>query len=299
MLKKSTIKCIICGAGESQEVQIGIRYAPHTVVRRCIGCLLVSLWPVPSEEELASYYAKDYRAEYHGTIAPENTYEKGVEEARERVKRLLSWMTPAMELLEVGAGAGQFLDAVRSHVRSAIGVEPDEAHRRWACSAKGLDIYPSLTDVRGRRFDLIALFHTLEHVLDPIGFLRELAGYLAPGGRIVLEVPNVNDALLALYKLPAFATFYYQRAHLYYFSPHTLEQAVQAAGGRAVITGIQRYDLSNHLRWMITGQPGGQGYYREVLTGVVQEAYAEALIRAGYADTLWAVATFEAGDARQ
>ena len=48
-------------------------------------------------------------------------------------------------------------------------------------------------------------------------------------------------------------------------------------------------DLSNHFRWMLTGKPGGQSYYQSIFSESVSLAYAEALIRANCADTLWAV----------
>jgi hypothetical protein len=69
-----------------------------------------------------------------------------------------------------------------------------------------------------------------------------------------------------------------------------LRLAPQKAGFTAVIQGVQRYDLSDHLRWMLTGQPGGQRYYHQILAPSIQAAYADLLIRAGRADTLWAVA---------
>lgn len=288
--------CILCVSSESREIQIGVRYQPEAVVRSCKVCDLVFLSPRPSPSKLAAYYTSAYRAEYHEVVSPESTHRSGVEEARSRVKRLLPYLRPSMRVLEVGASAGAFLEAVRPYVQSVIGVELDEAHRSWATNALGVPIVSKLTDVGEQRFDLIGLFHTLEHVPNPVDFLGDLSAYLVRGGRIAIELPNVTDALIALYKIPAFSDFYYQRAHLYYFSARTLAKTIQAAGGNAEIAGIQRYDLSNHLRWLITGRPGGQGYYQETFSDVVQVAYGEALIRAGYADTLWAVASFGADE---
>jgi hypothetical protein len=107
---------------------------------------------------------------------------------------------------------------------------------------------------------------------------------------VVIEVPNVDDALVVLYRVPRYLAFYYQKAHLYYFSRSTLARTLELAGLRAKVDGIQRYDLGNHLRWMLTGEPGGQGYYDQVLPPSVHAAYGEALVRAGHGDTLWAVA---------
>ncbi|MEK7383781.1 MAG: hypothetical protein AAB262_10930 [Elusimicrobiota bacterium] len=68
-----------------------------------------------------------------------------------------------------------------------------------------------------------------------------------------------------------------------------LTRTALVAGAKAEVTGIQRYDLSNHLRWLETGKPGGMGFYKDVFTPAVDLAYRESLVRAGRADTLWAV----------
>jgi O-methyltransferase involved in polyketide biosynthesis len=130
----------------------------------------------------------------------------------------------------------------------------------------------------------------LEHVREPTRFLAQLAERLAPGGRLVVEVPNVDDALVRLYEIPAYRRFYYQKAHLWYFSASTLAEVLSQAGLTAEVAGVQRYDLSNHLRWAISGASGGSGFYSSVLTPDVDAAYADALTRAGHADTLWATA---------
>jgi 2-polyprenyl-3-methyl-5-hydroxy-6-metoxy-1,4-benzoquinol methylase len=254
----------------------------------------VYLWPRPTDAELAAYYAGEYRSEYDGAVSPEVTYRKASAEAVERAERVRPLLCPEARVLEVGAGCGGFLEAVRPYAACVLGVEPGTAHRAWAEQALGLDMVGDLSDLGTQRFDCIGLFHTLEHVPNPVSFIARVAEHLSPGGTLAIEVPNVEDALIAQYAIPAFARLYYQRAHLYYFSAGTLAATVKAAGGDAEITGIQRYDLSNHLRWMLTREPGGQGYYRAVLGDEAHDAYARALIDAGHADTLWAIARFPA-----
>lgn len=289
---KSVRACILCGSGEVQQLLVGVRHAPDASVNSCAGCGLVFLWPRPSQEELAEYYASAYRRQYNEGVSPSQIYHKGAREAQQRVNRLKGILKPSMSVLEVGANAGRFLKEVQPHVSLAIGIEPGDSHRDWASREIGITLVKDIDGLGEQKFDLIALFHTLEHIWNPVDFLRVLAGYLAPGGIMVIEVPNVNDALIALYKVPAYAPFYYQKAHLYYFSQATLAKTIAAAGGTVQITGVQRYDLSNHLRWAIDGQPGGQGYYKEVFVDRVQTAYAEALIQSGFSDTLWAIAAF-------
>lgn len=194
-------------------------------------------------------------------------------------------------VLEVGSGSGAFLATVRPYVGDVVGIEPDVGSRTWVTEELGIRVLSDLAELTpdDAGFDLVVLSHVLEHVPDPVGFLRQLRPLLGAGGHLLVELPNVDDALVAVYAVPAYLEFSYQKAHLFYFSEATLRRALEAAGYVGTIQGVQRYDLSNHLRWMLTGKPGGQSYY-EMLTPSVHAAYADALIRAGRSDTLWAVA---------
>ncbi len=273
-------------------LQTGVRGAPELAVTRCLTCGLVSLAPLPTADTLAAYYATEYRTDYQEPPLEER-YVADVDEARTRVRRLMPLLSRSMRLLEVGSGSGAFVEAVRPYVKSVAAVEPDEHAGRWIESRLQIDVHASMADVREFRFEVIAMFHVLEHVLDPVGFLREAAGLLQPGGKLAIEVPNVEDALVSVYQIAAYKPFYYKKAHLYYFSATTLGRALEAAGCTVSIEGIQRYDLSNHLRWALTGEPGGQGFYGSLFTPATLAGYADGLTRAGRSDTLWALAEAE------
>lgn len=284
-------ECVLCRCPASRLVQKGARHAPEVEVRRCTECGLVFLWPRPTEEELSQYYGEFYREDYAEPFLPER-YRVDLNEARVRVCRLLSFLHPRGRLLEVGSGSGSFLDAVRPYVGDVVGVEPDAESREWIVGQVGVPVVERVADVlhEAKPFDLVVLFHVLEHVQDPVRFLQSLSQLLRPDARLVVEVPNVDDVLVAVYQIPAYLRFYYQKAHLYYFSTDTLATTLNQAGFDATIEGVQRYDLSNHIRWMLTGEPGGQGYYSDILLPSVHATYADALIHAGHSDTLWAIA---------
>lgn len=289
----SVYRCLLCQCPKSVLIQVGARHAPEVEVRRCTNCGLVFLWPRPTEEELQRYYSvgEVYHQE-DGDPPVAKRYITEMDEARVRVRRLLPLLEPHTRLLEIGSGSGAFLDAVRPYVGDLLGMEPNEPSRDWIEGQMGLPVMERLADVlrEAKSFDLVLLFHVIEHVPDPVRFLKSLSQLLRPDGRLVIEVPNVDDVLVAVYQIPTYLRFYYQKAHLYYFSVDTLAMALNQAGFDATIEGIQRYDLSNHLRWMLTGQPGGQGYYNDILLPSVHAAYTDALTRAGHSDTLWAIA---------
>ena len=282
--------CPICRSSESALVQKGARHAPEAEVRRCGACGLVYLWPRPDAHELARYYETCYREDY-GEIPVEKRYLEDLGEARRRVERLRALLAPDVRVLEIGCGSGAFLDAVRPYVAQLQGVEPDRESRTWIAGRLGLSVVSELAALRPEEetFDLVVMFHVLEHLPDPVAFLRSLPELLRAGGKAVIEVPNRDDALVSLYEILAYQRFYYQKAHLLYFSPDTLKRTLDRSGFGAEIRGLQRYDLSNHIRWMLTGEPGGQGFYDSTLPDAVGAGYAEALVRAGRSDTLWAV----------
>lgn len=280
--------CKLCGSSSSRVVRRGLRHAPEQEVRECETCGLVFQSPLPTEAQLERYYRLDYRRDY-SEPSLEERYEIDQPDAVARVCRLVPLLHAGSRLLEIGSGSGAFLEAIAPHVGRAIGVEPEDAARAWL-TARGTQVVPMLEDADAERFDAIVLFHVLEHVLDPVNFIKALTPYLAPGGRVVVEVPNIDDALVAVYHVRSYLPFYYQKAHLFYFSAKTLAEVFRLAQFQTEITGVQRYGLGNHLYWMLAGKPGGQGRYSEVLTPEVQQAYAESLVQRGHSDTLWAIA---------
>lgn len=99
-------------------------------------------------------------------------------------------------IVEIGCGPGNFLEKVQSYVARACGTEHNE-HALRIARAKGLQIFGAdedASDVKGL-FDSVFSFHVLEHVADPVGFLRELRSWVKPGGKIGISVPNQDGPL--------------------------------------------------------------------------------------------------------
>ncbi|MDP9331628.1 MAG: class I SAM-dependent methyltransferase [Actinomycetota bacterium] len=250
--------------------------------------------PQPSSDQLERYYTNGYRVEYEFPPAAQR-FESDLPEAVARVGRMTSVLTDTVRLLEVGSGSGAFLASVAPFVEMIRGVEPDVEMRRFIERELGIDVHASVEDAIATQgtgvFDLVVGFHVLEHVPRPVEFLQTLGRLIHPRrGRIIVEVPNVDDALVSVYQIPAYRTFYYQIAHLHYFSALTLARTLELAGFSAAIQPIQRYDISNHTHWLRTGQPGGQGKYSSILNASVNDSYAQALVQAGVSDTLLGVA---------
>jgi len=117
--------------------------------------------------------------------------------------------------------------------------------------------------------------------------LKTLAQKLSKNGRLVVEVPNSEDALLTLYDSDSFQRFTYWSQHLYLFNAETLRRLAEQAGLRIVsILQYQRYPLSNHLHWLSKGKPGGHQEWAYLDTPEMKAAYANALAAVAKCDTL-------------
>lgn len=202
-------------------------------------------------------------------------------------QRRFDMLEPALvnrKLLDFGCGAGGFLLKAQALASSVAGVELEErVHAHWG---DALALHHSL-DAAGAGYDLITAFHVVEHLTDPRSMLKELASRLASGGRLVVEVPSSDDALLTLYENAAFQRFTYWSQHLYLFNAGTLRTLASQAGLKVVaIEQFQRYPLSNHLHWLSRNQPGGHQKWSFLDSPELQKAYANALAAVAKCDTL-------------
>lgn len=104
-----------------------------------------------------------------------------------------SRLHPSAEVLDVGCGSGDFLAAIASGVRRAVGLDWSPAAVALS-RARGLDVREG--DLAGHAaefaggFDAVCAFHVLEHLPEPAGFLVSLRRCLRPGGSLYLSVPN-------------------------------------------------------------------------------------------------------------
>jgi 2-polyprenyl-3-methyl-5-hydroxy-6-metoxy-1,4-benzoquinol methylase len=202
---------------------------------------------------------------------------------------LLEPMLPGKRVLDFGCGAGGFLSKVQPLAREVVGIEPERRVQEfWSHSIK---IYPDIEQVLAmsmESYDLITAFHVLEHLPDPREILSQLGNHLLhTNGRLVIEVPSSDDALITLYDSDAFQSFTYWSQHLYLFNGETLKQLAIQAGLRVVsIQQFQRYPLSNHLYWLSKGKPGGHQKWSFLDNSELSNAYAASLASIGKCDTL-------------
>lgn len=287
------MKCYLCGSKEHELVSEKIRYNAPRKAWKCKNCDLVFLHPQMTPEEEEEFYKKEYGeifSKEKGTT-PAALFEARLPDAEKYYELVKDYLSKNDDCLELGAAAGSFLAIIKNNVKSVTGVEPHDLLRR-SCEERGLRMVSSIDELSDTKFDKIFMFFLLEHLGDPIDYLRKVKNLLKNGGKLFIEVPNVDDSLLSVYNIPKFKEFYFTPAHQFYYSKKTLSAIIKKSGfNEFEIRYLQRYDLSNHIHWMIEGKPGGTGRYNHIFSKKLLKEYARSLINHCVSDTLFAIVT--------
>jgi 2-polyprenyl-3-methyl-5-hydroxy-6-metoxy-1,4-benzoquinol methylase len=145
---------------------------------------------------------------------------------RRTLRRLDAGCRPG-RLLEIGVGSGSFLGAAQSHGYKVEGCDISAPICSRVSAIHGVPMHcESLAELAGDScFDVIVMNHVLEHVNEPIDFMKDVRRLLVPGGVAHIAVPNVSCWQASL---SGWAS--YEPYHLTYFDPQTLTRVVRAGG---------------------------------------------------------------------
>jgi len=164
--------------------------------------------------------------------------------AQARAAALGPW-SAGVRVLDIGCGNGLQLRAFHQWGAVCVGMEPS-VQGRCVVEARGFSVYASLDEVQRQEppFDLITLYHVLEHVPDLNGMFSSIGRLLKPSGRLCVEVPNLHSLRARLFSLlpPAWARdddrYRAFPIHLYGFSAASLKTMLARYGWapRAVMT---------------------------------------------------------------
>lgn len=165
--------------------------------------------------ELRHFYAHTYRTDYKNTYTPKakHIYRAG-RAAIERVNFLRSHGVHGGKLLDVGAGGGEFVYISKSKGYDSRGIEPNLGYSEFARTQYGVEIKTGELCEAGGAYDIITMFHVLEHMPN-FESLRMAWSMLNEGGYLFIEVPNIETNDASPHNI-------YFKAHLFYFNRATL-----------------------------------------------------------------------------
>lgn len=259
---KAKIVCSVCGKSTSTVLTSKIRGGIERRVFHCATCDLGILEGGLKEGKAESFYKDAYRKKFTHKVGSSSTqkelFDAYVEFQGDRLRLMKNLFSKKKTLLELGCSAGMFLYHAKPLMKKVIGIDYDAPAAAYAshvckCETYGIDI--AKTPIRKGSQDIVCAFQTLEHVDDPVAFMKTAGEYLAPGGHIAIEVPNLHDALIHLYDLPVHYQFYFHEAHLWYFTEKSLRKVMKKAGFEGKVYFIQDYNVLNHFHWADVDAP--------------------------------------------
>jgi len=223
------------GAASPIELNPFLQCKDHSVSRETFSLfkdaerdLLVTL-PQPSEKSLPDYYqSEDYISH---TDSKRNLLEIAYQLVRQfSLKRKVKLITRVNQgqgrILDVGCGTGDFLQACEQAGWSIAGIEPNEKARQLASTKTNFKDYQStveeLIESNPESFDVITMWHVLEHVPNLADFINKIKSLLKPNGVLVVAVPNFKSWDAQHYN--SFWAAYDVPRHLWHFSRKSMER---------------------------------------------------------------------------
>ena len=193
---------------------------------------------------------------------------------------------------DFGAGHGEFLHVCLDDVAAAHAVELRRHCLDYMAQRYGTRIVAArcLADLPAP-FDVVTMFHVLEHIPDQTASLRAIRDALRPGGELIVEVPHAGDFLVRDCDVKAFRDFTFWSEHLVLHTQRSLAAVLTAAGFVDVaVSPFQRYGFTNHFYWMKEGKPGGHERLKHLYDPALDAAYKRYLCERAMTDTLIATA---------
>jgi SAM-dependent methyltransferase len=213
----------------------GIRRSEHEPCRvaRCVECGFYYLYPRLIESAMQEIYRESSYYEGGACGYADSSYTVQEFALRATFKRLLQNLAKrgltGGDLLEIGCGYGYLLDEARSFFGRRVGTDfsPEGAEIARATGAEvfigGIEQVPS-----DAKFDCVIGTQLIEHVYEPLSFVKKLAGHTKSGGHIILATPDIGGVLRKAmgHRWPSFKV----PEHVLYFDYSTLSSLMRRAG---------------------------------------------------------------------
>ena len=191
-------KCPICKGTDIRQVYNCTDYTVSKKqfdIKECTSCTFRFTSPRPNDSDLGQYYLS---ADY---ISHNNEAKKLVDKiyliARSYTlqwkRKLIDTINndpSAKRLLDYGCGTGSFLNHMSRNGWTTTGLEPSVQARKVAEQQTGQKIYSDITDITQDQFEIVTLWHVLEHIPQLHQTIEQLKALLTANGKLIIAVPN-------------------------------------------------------------------------------------------------------------
>lgn len=184
----------------------------------------------PSPSDLENYYKSDSYISHSDSST--SFFDKVYQLVRKytlkrKVSLINSFNTSGKKLLDVGCGTGNFLATAEKEGWNVYGIEPSKEARDIS-SRKNIVALEELPFLREDNFDVITLWHVLEHVPNLLSYIETLKRKLSPNGVLLIAVPNYKSFDASYYK--EYWAAYDVPRHLWHFSQKSIQMLFSEQG---------------------------------------------------------------------
>lgn len=228
--------CPVCqGSSFSNYLNVEDYTVSHKefTIQQCNACYFLFTNPRPPVDEIGAYYQSDDYISHHDEAkdimsrvytSVRNHTIKG------KVKLINELNAQKGTLLDIGCGTGNFIQSCKENGWKIAATEPDQGARNAATSRLGSSIFKSINapELHSERFDIITMWHVLEHVHNLNEVVTWLHDHLNPNGKIIIAVPNPQSFDAVHYR--RFWAAYDVPRHLYHFTRSTMKKLMENHG---------------------------------------------------------------------
>ena len=225
----------------------------------CKSCDYVQLTPLPTAEEDEEYYQTNALFSV-SNMDEEDLICKLNELSTFQYNIVKQLVPPPADVIEIGSGYGLFLKKAMTDGYNVSGIEISADKRAYCKKNTGLEIMnlnlikDDISDELLNKYDIVTLFFSLEHIINPVDFLKRSSKLLKTNGKLIALVPNMNDFMMQL--CAEYRDFQYFRPHISYFTSETLTKVFNNAGFHDInVFGKQQYSIENAIHWLRNKKP--------------------------------------------
>jgi len=270
--------CPVCNSTQFKphlEVEDYFLSHENFTLQKCNSCGFIFTNPRPFEKDLGQYYQSDeYISHSSSSVSLFDKLYFAIRNYTIRKKfKLINKYITSGKILDIGCATGEFLNYFNTKGWETQGIEPNEIARNSAIEKYGLAVHSEkeLSKYKESYFDVISMWHVLEHVPDLNSRILQLKKIIANNGILIIAVPNIDSKDAGIYG-KYWAALDVPR-HLYHFNQSAIQKIFQKEGFEIIKTYPMKFDSFYISLISEKYKTGKSNYIKAIYNGLKSNFY--------------------------